>query len=60
MNAKSYPVPLTTIKAPQREIGKWAAEILIRNIESQTVLAPQTVVLETEFVVRASAKILTA
>lgn len=58
--AKSYPVPLTTIKAPQREIGKWAAEILIRNIESQTVLAPQTVVLETEFVVRASAKILTA
>ena len=32
--AKIYPVPLTTIRAPQHEIGYRAAEILIRNIES--------------------------
>ena len=33
--AEIYPVPLTTIRAPQNEIGKRAAEILIRNIESR-------------------------
>lgn len=56
--AKTYPVPLTTIRAPQREIGKWAAEILIRNIESPTLLPPERVVLETEFVIRESSKVL--
>lgn len=56
--AKTYPIPLTTIKAPQKEIGKWAAEILIRNIESQTSLPPEHVVLETEFIIRESSKVL--
>jgi DNA-binding LacI/PurR family transcriptional regulator len=53
-----YPVPLTTIRAPQIEIGKRAAEILIRNIESSTLLTIERVLLETEFVVRESSKVL--
>jgi LacI family transcriptional regulator len=54
--AKIYPVPLTTIRAPQNEIGKRAAEILIRNIESKEILPVERVVFETEFVVRNSTK----
>lgn len=56
--AKTYPIPLTTIRAPQKEIGKWAAEILIRNIESPTPLPPEHIVLETEFVIRESSRVL--
>ena len=56
--AKIYPVPLTTIRAPQHEIGMRAAEILIRNIESSTLLPVERVVLETEFVIRESTKVL--
>jgi len=58
--AKIYPVPLTTIRAPQHEIGKRAAEILIRNIESTTLLQTEQVVLETEFIIRESTKVLNA
>jgi LacI family transcriptional regulator len=56
--AQVYPVPLTTIKAPQHEIGRRAAEILIRNIESSTLLPNEEVVLETEFVIRQSSRAL--
>jgi LacI family transcriptional regulator len=56
--AAIYPVPLTTIRAPQHEIGRRAAEILIRNIESSTLLPIERVVLETEFVVRKSSRVL--
>lgn len=56
--ARIYPVPLTTIRAPQHEIGKRAAEILIRNIESPTLLPPERVVLETEFIIRESSRVL--
>ncbi len=56
--AQIYPVPLTTIRAPQHEIGKRAAEILIRNIESPTLLPNEHVVLETEFIVRESTRVL--
>jgi LacI family transcriptional regulator, galactose operon repressor len=56
--AKIYPVPLTTIRAPQHEIGKKAAEILIRNIESPTLIPLERVVLDTEFVVRKSTRVL--
>ena len=56
--AAIYPVPLPTIRAPQIEIGKEAAEILIRNIESSTLLPNERVVLETEFIVRKSSKVL--
>jgi DNA-binding LacI/PurR family transcriptional regulator len=58
--AKIYPIPLTTIRAPQDEIGKQAAEILIRNIESTTLMPTERVVLETEFIIRESSRILNA
>ena len=58
--AKIYPIPLTTIRAPQHEIGRRAAEILIRNIESSMLLPTEHVVLETEFVIRESTKVLNA
>ncbi len=56
--AKIYPVPLTTIRAPQYEIGRKASEILIRNIESSVILPTEQVVLETDFIVRQSTKVL--
>ena len=56
--AKIYPVPLTTIRAPQYEIGRKAAEILIGNIESSTLIPVERVVLETEFVIRQSTRVL--
>ncbi len=56
--AKIYPVPLTTISAPQHEIGRRAAEILIRNIESPKFIQIERVVLETEFIVRESSRVL--
>jgi DNA-binding LacI/PurR family transcriptional regulator len=56
--AKIYPVPLTTIRAPQVEIGKKAAEILIRNIESPVLLSPERVVFETDFIIRESSRVL--
>jgi LacI family transcriptional regulator len=56
--AKIYPVPLTTIRAPQHEIGKKAAEILIRNIESSTLLPNEQIIFETEFIIRASTRVL--
>jgi len=58
--AKIYPVPLTTIRAPIEEIGTKAAEILIRNIESSTLLSPEKIILDAEFVVRESTKVLGA
>lgn len=57
--AKIYPVPLTTIRAPQREIGRRAAELLIRNIESSKLLPVERVVLETELIVRESTRDIT-
>jgi len=56
--AQIYPVPLTTIRAPQHEIGVKAAEILIRNIESSSLMPIEKVVLDTEFVIRKSTKVL--
>ena len=56
--AKIYPVPLTTIRAPQREIGYKAAEILIRNIESPTALPNEKMVLNTDLVIRESSRVL--
>ena len=56
--AKIYPVPLTTIRAPQHEIGMKAAEILIRNIEASEPIQNERIVLETEFVIRESTRVL--
>ncbi|HOU18058.1 MAG TPA: LacI family DNA-binding transcriptional regulator [Candidatus Marinimicrobia bacterium] len=58
MYAKIYPVPLTTIRAPQREIGYKAAEILIRNIESSTAIPNEKIVLGTDLVIRESSRVL--
>lgn len=54
--AKNFPVPLTTIKAPQFEIGRKAAEILIKNIESSEALPIERIIMDTELVVRESTK----
>ena len=54
--AKIYPVPLTTIKAPQIEIGRKAAEILIRNIESPKLIPVEKIVLGTELIIRQSSR----
>ena len=54
--ASVCPVPLTTVRAPQHEIGMKAAEILIRHIESPSLLPPERVILETELVLRGSSK----
>ena len=56
--ARIFPTPLTTIKAPLHEIGMKAAEILIRNIESHKLLPVEKVVLQTEFIIRESARLL--
>lgn len=54
--ARIYPIPLSTIRAPQVEIGRKAAEILIDSIESAEILATQRIVLDTELVIRESTK----
>ena len=43
--AKMYPILLTTIRARQQEIGIMAAEILIRNIESSTIIPIERVII---------------
>ncbi|MBI9073265.1 MAG: LacI family DNA-binding transcriptional regulator [Melioribacteraceae bacterium] len=56
--AKYYPVPLTTIKAPQHEIGRRAAEILIKNIESDEKIEAERFIFEAELVIRKSSRTL--
>jgi DNA-binding LacI/PurR family transcriptional regulator len=56
--SRHIPVDLTTIRAPMRELGKKAAEILIKNIESPESLAIENVVLHAEFLIRESTKAL--
>jgi LacI family transcriptional regulator len=50
------PVKLTTVRAPLFELGRKAAEILIRNIESHEPLPIENILLDTELVVRESAR----
>jgi DNA-binding LacI/PurR family transcriptional regulator len=54
--ARHAPVKLTTIRAPLHEMGKKAAEILIRNIESPAPLPVENVVLDAELIVRESTR----
>jgi DNA-binding LacI/PurR family transcriptional regulator len=56
--AQIYPVPLTTLRAPQVEIGKKAAEILIKNIEAAKELPNIHMDFESELIVRESTKML--
>ena len=53
---ETYSIPLTTIRPPQKEIGQRAAEILIRNIESPTLLPIERVVLDAELIIRKSTR----
>lgn len=46
------PVPLTTVHVPKYEMGRKAAELLIRQIEATNKLTPQKVTLEADLVVR--------
>ncbi len=52
--AKSIPLKLTTIRTPMRELGRKAAEILIRNIQAPVPLPVENVVLHAELVIRES------
>lgn len=54
--AEIYSVPLTTIRSHQKEIGKKAAEILIRNIESSTLVPIERIILDTELIIRKSTR----
>jgi DNA-binding LacI/PurR family transcriptional regulator len=54
--SQHVPVKLTTIRAPMLDLGRKAAEILIRNIESSTPLPIENVVLDAELIVRESTK----
>ena len=51
-----HSVPLTTIRSPQMEIGRKAAEILIRNIESSIILPLEKIVLDAELIIRQSTR----
>jgi LacI family transcriptional regulator len=50
------PVPLTTVRMPKAAMGEIAARMLIRHIESKTVVPPQKVLLEAELVTRQSTR----
>jgi LacI family transcriptional regulator len=52
--SRHVPVQLTTVRAPMFELGRKAAEILIKNIEARRLLKIQNIVLDAEFVVRQS------
>ena len=47
-------VPLTTVRMPKRRMGALAAQMLIQQIESRTVLPPRSETLESELIERAS------
>ena len=52
------PVPLTTVRMPKADMGRLAAQLLIRHIESREALPPEKVYLEAELVVRGSTRAL--
>lgn len=50
------PLRLTTVRMPKFDMGRLAAQMLIRHIESREALPPQKVYLEAELVVRDSTR----
>lgn len=48
------PLPLTTVRVPKAEMGRIAARMLIRHVESKEVVPPRKVNLESELVIRRS------
>ena len=53
-----YPIDLTTIRVPMHQLGYKAAEVLIRNIESSILLPPEEIILDAEFIVRKTTRVL--
>lgn len=49
-------VPLTTVRAPRRKMGRKAASLLLRQIENDEAVSPEHLVLESELVVRESTR----
>ncbi len=56
--SRYIPTQLTTVHAPMFELGVKAAEILVSNIESPKPLPIQKVVLDAEFILRESTRVL--
>jgi DNA-binding LacI/PurR family transcriptional regulator len=54
--SRHVPVQLTTNRAPMFELGRKAAEILIKNIEAHKPLQTENIVFDAEFVVRQSTR----
>lgn len=54
------PQALTSVRVPRFEMGRKAAELIIRHIESRDKPAPERINLEAELVVRASTRALDA
>ena len=50
------PVPLTTVHVPIREMGRRAAELLLKQIETQQTAPQEKIYLETELVVRGTTR----
>ena len=48
------PVPLTSVRVPTHEMGRLAAELLLRHVDGGPSVATQKVYLDAELVVRAS------
>lgn len=49
-----FPLPLTTVRVPKREMGRRATELLIQQLESAREFPVEKVLLDAELVVRAS------
>jgi LacI family transcriptional regulator/LacI family repressor for deo operon, udp, cdd, tsx, nupC, and nupG len=50
------PVPLTTVRVPQAEMGRLAAELLVAQVEAVTPTPPERHFLDARLVVRASTR----
>lgn len=48
------PLPLTTVRIPKTEMGRIAAQMLIRQVESNEIVRPRKVYLDAELVIRGS------
>jgi LacI family transcriptional regulator/LacI family repressor for deo operon, udp, cdd, tsx, nupC, and nupG len=53
-----FPQKLTTVRVPKFEMGRRAAEMLIRDIESKAKVTPEKVLLETRLMIRETTRAL--
>jgi LacI family transcriptional regulator len=53
-SAQYYQPPLTTVRLPKTEMGMFAAQTLLKLVQGDAAIVPQTVILPVELVVRAS------